>query len=387
MSTQAQTNGAAAIRRYRGRNVAELLPRIQAELGPNAVVVGRRTGLEGGIAGFFQRPFVELEAKPGGGQLDLTDGEPALPDQEAQAAGQPDQGRPGQRQEERKETEPAAEESFEEALAQFSEELERKPAQAAPPAPSLQAPRRSQRARKQVIGELVERGFEEPFAEDLVERVELVLLPLSPKASLRGAVRQALARELPRLPLPAPAATSCVVGGGGAGKSSLLFALADRYQAAGLPVRTGAVRLGERGGRLSLVEGPTVNLQAGERPPLAQLAGGATVLLEVEGLHPAAASSIKALAPLLGPLSPGRLYLALPATLAGRAARKQLAAFRPLGPNAVAITHCDETDQLGVVVQAALEAGLPVELLLGGGPGDRALQPVDPETLARRLLP
>ncbi|MGA8354325.1 MAG: hypothetical protein WB698_09170, partial [Solirubrobacteraceae bacterium] len=39
-------------RLYRGRSVAELIPRIQADLGPEAIVLRRRSGLEGGIGGF-----------------------------------------------------------------------------------------------------------------------------------------------------------------------------------------------------------------------------------------------------------------------------------------------------------------------------------------------
>ncbi len=60
-------------RTYRGRTVEELLPKIQDELGANAIIVRRREGLTGGIAGFFQRRFVELEATEGGPQIDVYD--------------------------------------------------------------------------------------------------------------------------------------------------------------------------------------------------------------------------------------------------------------------------------------------------------------------------
>jgi hypothetical protein len=48
---------------YRGRSLEELLPKIRAELGPDAIVLRRREGLAGGVGGFFQRPFVEVEAR------------------------------------------------------------------------------------------------------------------------------------------------------------------------------------------------------------------------------------------------------------------------------------------------------------------------------------
>ncbi len=60
-------------RTYRGRAVEELIPRIQRELGAEAIIVRRREGLTGGILGFFQHPFVELEAMPGGPRIDIYD--------------------------------------------------------------------------------------------------------------------------------------------------------------------------------------------------------------------------------------------------------------------------------------------------------------------------
>lgn len=48
---------------YRGRSLDELIPRIRAELGSEAIVVRSREGLTGGIAGFFQKHYVEVEAR------------------------------------------------------------------------------------------------------------------------------------------------------------------------------------------------------------------------------------------------------------------------------------------------------------------------------------
>src|SRR3954447_5191513 len=49
---------------YRGRTLEEVLPKIKAELGPDAEIVRQRSGLSGGVGGFFQRQCVEVEAKP-----------------------------------------------------------------------------------------------------------------------------------------------------------------------------------------------------------------------------------------------------------------------------------------------------------------------------------
>ena len=48
---------------YRGRSLEEVLPQIREELGPDALVLKRREGLTGGVGGFFQRPYVEVEAR------------------------------------------------------------------------------------------------------------------------------------------------------------------------------------------------------------------------------------------------------------------------------------------------------------------------------------
>lgn len=55
----------AGARVFRGRSLDELLPQIRAALGPDAVVLRRREGLQGGALGFFQTRFVEVEAVAG----------------------------------------------------------------------------------------------------------------------------------------------------------------------------------------------------------------------------------------------------------------------------------------------------------------------------------
>lgn len=75
------------IHTYRGRTLDELLPRIRTELGPDAVVLREREGLMGGVGGFFQKRFVEVEAVAGGmAAFDALDGGPADP---APAGGEP----------------------------------------------------------------------------------------------------------------------------------------------------------------------------------------------------------------------------------------------------------------------------------------------------------
>src|SRR3712207_4375217 len=74
---------------YRGRSLEELLPKVRAELGPDAVIVRQREGLTGGVGGFFQKRLVEIEAAAPDAvddlvatpqHLDVVDDTPATPD-------------------------------------------------------------------------------------------------------------------------------------------------------------------------------------------------------------------------------------------------------------------------------------------------------------------
>ncbi len=66
-------------RSYRGGTLEELLPRIREELGPEAVIVRRREGVVGGIAGFFGKRCVEVD-------VEVVTSEEAAPEEAARAA-------------------------------------------------------------------------------------------------------------------------------------------------------------------------------------------------------------------------------------------------------------------------------------------------------------
>jgi flagellar biosynthesis GTPase FlhF len=51
------------VRTYRGRSLEELIPKIRAELGPDAIILREREGLTGGFNGFFQQRCVEVDAQ------------------------------------------------------------------------------------------------------------------------------------------------------------------------------------------------------------------------------------------------------------------------------------------------------------------------------------
>ncbi len=110
------------------------------------------------------------------------------------------------------------------------------------------------------------------------------------------------------------------------------------------------------------------------------------MLLDTAAVSPTDPTMVSTLAALLAELRADRVVLALPATLSTKATDQLLAALRPLRVDAIAITHADETDQLGVSVEAACTSGLaPIYTLESGRDG--GLLQVQPAELAERLLP
>jgi len=419
-------------RLYRGRTVAELIPKIQADLGSEAVVTGRRSGLEGGIAGFFQRPFVEIQAQPGGPRLDIRDGEQELPPLDFE----PDpltalgaDASPASEVESFESFQPgtgAAEDGFAGALAAASgEEAEEfqtegplpvsSPVAAgaaygyalaatngsaangngahavAPAAAGIEAPR--SRAEAALAAELAQAGFDEAFAAGILDTATAHVLAFTPRLGLRRAARVALERHLPHAaPAPAHGGLVVLVGPGGAGKTKCVECVAERYQRSStVAVGRGELSL-EADGKALLTLSPHIGAPAQLAAKEAQSAltvarTHGLALLDTPALSPADAGGVKALARVIGGLAPERVIVALPATLSASAATRLLEAMRALKPDAVAITHADESDQLGVAVQAACAFGLAVEYVLTGARGERALARIEPSTLAERLLP
>lgn len=410
-------------RTFRGRSVTELIPTIEAELGPDAMVIGRRSGLEGGIGGFFQRPFVEIEAQAsgaGGSQVDLYDGVEALPEAPTPssfdalsfptlAAPEPPACTPHT----------AGDAAFADVLAtangepiavmRSAPELEAQvfeapstptahtPAKTAVPtasAPTAAPTPSLSRTALTIVRELEAAGFDESFAQELIEAAGAHVLPFAPRIGLRKAVRTALARRIPTAaPLPRAGATLVLVGPGGSGKTKCVAGLAASYRRSGtLPV--GCASISDEAGAepLQMVFSPhiTTPVQARSARALKAISAaseGGLVLVDTPPVSPAESGAIKELSRLLSELCPESTVIALPATLGAKAATQLLESLRPLKASSVAITHADETDQLGIAVQAACGFGLAPEYLLTGARGVRALTKLDPTTLAERLLP
>ncbi|HXN38304.1 MAG TPA: hypothetical protein VN892_09725 [Solirubrobacteraceae bacterium] len=257
------------------------------------------------------------------------------------------------------------------------------------------APGSQTRARAGVEKGLRRVGVSAELAGELVDGAAAHVLPLAPRAGLAQAVRTTIAQRIPVAPpLPTRGAAIVVVGAGGTGKTTCCAALLAAYRTGStLPASFATLTRGAQRDDLRLILAPRIvkPMAAGTPRALGALRRAkdeGLAVVDTPRMSPADKAGIRTLAHLLGDLEPERIVVALPATLGAQAAAQLLTALRPLGANAMAVTHADETDQIGVAVEAACAFGLAPEYLLDCAPsGAWRLRGVDPVELAGRLLP
>ena len=345
-------------RTYRGTDLDELLPKIRAELGPDAIVLRQRDGLDGGIGGFFQKRCVEVVARRAAPRVNRYDEEPA--------ADEPQPEPPT----------PAIQEILRVA-APFADQLQAAQAETLPePEPESTAvavveepvdiePEQPSRAAAAHRDALNAAGLRPALAAEIVRATVSHAVPFAPRRPLKHLVRATLAA---RIPVAGPAAPGgraiAVVGAGGAGKSLAATRLAAAYEASSdLETRL-----------LDLSDGPASELGGGGR--------GVTIV-DTPAVSPAAAVEVRALARRLRRLGTCEVHVAVPATLSGGAVRRLLDGLAPLKPAAIVLTHLDEVDHAGPVLDEAIARGLAISFCSDTD----ALVPADPAALAARVLP
>jgi flagellar biosynthesis protein FlhF len=429
---------ATATKTFRARSLTDALAQVRDELGPDAVVVRRREGLEGGVAGFFQKSVVEIEAQPGGPSLDVRDDDaPVMPDdaqpmldapalaleaapalareaapalaREAAAAGFAAALATAQERTPavRPFTDPAVDaipmprDSAPEvvpvktapASAFVPEPIAARASVAVAPAATPEVEHHPEAER--VLATLRRAGLSEAFAATVLDEAAIHGLPFAEgegHAALRPYVARALARRLDVAPVTGAGAVA-VVGAGGSGKTAVIARLALAYAAAGrLPVAVIALRPKDGGAELARLLAPAgVPMWAtddveGAAARIANLRRGALVLVDTPAL-PAQMAGDPFLSDALGAdlrrLGVDEVHLALPAVLAGEVARDLLGAARALGADRLAVTHSDATARLGMAIELAIEARLPLSYLAD----TNAVRPAAAEDLAFALLP
>jgi flagellar biosynthesis GTPase FlhF len=420
---------------FRGRTLEELLPKIRADLGPDAIVLRRREGLAGGVGGFFQRSYVEVDARPAlPDEQDTVPTRPrndrataeglsspaiqALVDQAApfadalaQAQGTvgerahevliaaataaaPDAGLYGP-QPNRTAIEQAAPAAHDDAagrtVPEYVSAYEPEPAgEDLAPAPAFDdlgadRPAAADAAEKR----LVAAGLSTTLASDIVREAIAHGLPFAQPRALKKLIRTALARRMPVMAdLGGDARTIAFIGAGGAGKTSAVEKLAAAYAQADADVVVVALRSNDAGSGLAARLEPlgvAVVAVDDAQQALRRVARRQAPLMIVD--TPAAGlgnpDAVGRIADDLRTLGVTEVHLALPATLSAAAAEELAAALAPLGITHVALTHTDQTARPGAPVELAVTARRALSYVCTR----EEIAPADPDELAKQLLP
>ena len=406
---------------FRGRTLEELLPKIRADLGPDAIVLRRREGLAGGVGGFFQKSYIEVDARPA-----LPDEKPlearndrataeglaspaiqALVDQAApfadalaQAQGTvgdrahevliaaataaaPDAGLYGP-QPNRAAFEDAAPDTVRAYVPAYEPEPVDEPAA---PLDGLGAERpvAADAAEKR----LVAAGLTASLAADVVGEAVAHGLPFAQPRALKKLIRTALARRVPVMAdLGGDARTLAFVGAGGSGKTSATERLAAAYAAVDAEVVVVSLRSNDGGtGLASRLEPLGVSViaaddaeQAARRVTRRQ---ASLTIVDAPAAGLADRAAVERIAGDLRTLGVEEVHLALPATLSASAAEELADALAPLGITHVALTHADQTARPGAPVELAVTGRRALSYVCTR----EEIAPVDPDELAKQLLP
>jgi flagellar biosynthesis GTPase FlhF len=264
----------------------------------------------------------------------------------------------------------------------------------AAPAPAAPGRELDSAAAAAVVSELIERDLSEGWACQLVVAAAAHRGPFT-SGDLRDCVRATLAASIPTpAPLPSLGAAVAIVGAGGAGKTRCAAALASAYgRGSTLPVSVVSLGGNDLGaGMAMLLQDEGIPLHAGTTwdavaEEVAKAREEGLVVIDTVAVGPGEAAVTEALGGDLEALAPDAIFLAIPGTVSAHAGMKLISAFKPLGLAGIAITHADETDHLGIVVELAGTSGLPLAYLNGGLDLHSALSVADASLLARTLLP
>ncbi|MBX5443058.1 MAG: hypothetical protein IRZ32_16215 [Solirubrobacteraceae bacterium] len=268
-------------------------------------------------------------------------------------------------------------------------------AAAAPARPAVPVEPSWPQAALDVHRALTARGMDPDLVTEIVAEAVEHMLPFSSEGSLRPLVAGQLARCLPPMPRRRPGRLVIgFVGAGGSGKTRCTARLALAYQRRGTrPVACLTLRAKDHGAELMAdLSAAGVPVHAADdaqaaRRFLDHVGDRALVVVDTPGVSPRAEAELRQLAAELRQLQLDECHLTLPATLSPQAADELVRGTRPLGVDALAITHVDETEHLGAAIGAAIDAQLPISYVGRGAAADRGgLRPALVEALALELV-
>ena len=394
---------------YRGASIEELLPRIRAELGPEAVIVTRREGLIGGVAGFFQKKCVEVDARPGGPRIDVYDDGGDQPETviEPPAVSEPHIVRNDAATREGLET-PAVQrlvgeaKPFADLLQEMTPKTEPSPvakAYAAPEpealpdaeaAPEPEADPTPEPKRIAALREgMVAAGLGADLAADVVDAVVANVAPFATPSRLRTLVRNELALRLPVAPAPGPGRRHlAVVGPAGTGKTAAVARVAAAHAAAGQDVACLTLEPADGGAALrAMLDGSGVKVEAIAYEDLAVALLGASaqlVLIDTPAAAPSSGVTVESLGATLGAAGVDEIHLAVRAGTASPAAVEMHENLKGLEPSRILVSAAADTSYIGAAVDVAIRTSLPIHYV---AETVVELAPADPRDLASRVVP
>ena len=396
---------------FRGSSLEEVLPKIKADLGPDAEIVRQREGLTGGVGGFFQRACIEVDARPGVSpqpaapprRFDAYDDEPAMPEplpEEPAHSFEPDPLPAADAPTAEGLSAPGIQEILRQAApfadhlsAALEPEPQPQPAPQASPQPVVRTDR--PQVADAVEAALVEAGIDATRAHEMVAETVSHLLPFGSPRRLRKLVRQALARRVPVAAAPMPGGRSLAFAGpGGSGKTLCSARLAAAYASGSdLPVVCIALRPADGGSELRTMLEPlgvgvtVVDSAAEARAHVAGALSHALVVVDTPAASPGSTAEVARLGAELETLGLDEVHLTLPATYSGAAAGELAERMTPLRPTHLVLTHLDETTHVGGLVNFVIDAGRPLSYVSQGTEVPGGLEPADPLDVASLVLP
>ena len=392
----------AKTKTYRGASIEELLPQIRAELGPEAVIVTRREGLIGGVAGFFQKKCVEVDARPGGPRIDVyDDGGEVETVIEPPAIAEPHLVRNDAATREGLET-PAVQRLVSEAKP-FADLLEEMAPKSEPspvtkayapvepeelPEPEVDPTPEPKRIAALREG-MVAAGLGADLAADVVDAVVANVAPFATPSRLRTLVRNELALRLPVAPAPGPGRRNlAVVGPAGTGKTAAVARVAAAHAAAGQDVACLTLEPADGGAALrAMLDGSGVKVEAIAYEDLAVALLGASaqlVLIDTPAAAPSSGVTVESLGATLGAAGVDEIHLAVRAGTASPAAVEMHENLKGLEPSRILVSAAADTSYIGAAVDVAIRTSLPVHYVAETVVD---LAPADPRDLASRVVP
>ena len=242
---------------------------------------------------------------------------------------------------------------------------------------------------------LVNAGVDEPLAFRLLDEIPTTDAngPLSVEA-LTAAVERRVAGIL-RVSAAPPTirrGTVAFVGPTGAGKSTTLAKLAVRAHLEGQTpciVSLDAMSPAPATPLAAIARIAGITHEVATTPQQVRAAldrPTELTLIDTPGLGRTDAAGIAALAPLLHAARPSEVHFVMPATMKADDALATLAAFGPLWVTRVTFTKLDEASTFGSILGVAAESALPVSYVAAGRDVPDDLHPATAAELARRVL-